>query len=401
MPRVAILLLRATVNQVWGSWRMVVIGVVVFLLAIELSYLWQKPEYVGFDFHAYEAAALVGQQSGWAHIYDQGLVKAAESQLVPHQSTLRFISPPPVAWLAVPLTPLPFWLAYGVWAALMFSTLAFALAWSTSYQGLTRLVAVGVAIVPWWVLHALYVGQVVPLVAASVLIAWRLLREDRDVAAGIVLSVAVLKPQAAALAPLALLAAGRYRAFGAWVAAAVTVAGTSLLTLGPHGLAEYRASLDLLPASSSDLTFGGAFGLTGAGVAVPSALIAIAALVTARRVRSAPGIAISIAVVASLLATPYLYENDLCLLGAAGWILWEERPTPFWRASLLAIWILAATHLVVTGVGAPTLRNWPLVELALFVALLAAAWFGFLDRPPTASSTAIAGEADRGTRATA
>src|SRR5437660_11327208 len=213
MPRVAILLLRATVNQVWGSWRMVVIGVVVFLLAIELSYLWQKPEYVGFDFHAYEAAALVGQQSGWAHIYDQGLVKAAESQLVPHQSTLRFISPPPVAWLAVPLTPLPFCLAYGVWAALMFSTLAFALGWSTSYRGLTRLVAVSVAIVPWWVLHAVYVGQVVPLIAASVLIAWRLLRENRDVAAGLVLSLVVLKPQAAAIAPFALLAAGRYRAF--------------------------------------------------------------------------------------------------------------------------------------------------------------------------------------------
>src|SRR5207253_8355854 len=135
---------------------------------------------------------------------------------VPYQPTLRFISPPPVAWLAAGLAPLPFWLAYSIWAALMFSALAFALAWSTSYRGLTRLVAVSVAIVPWWVLHALYVGQVVPLVAASVLIAWRMLREDRDVAAGIVLSVTVLKPQAAALAPLALLAAGRYRAFGAW-----------------------------------------------------------------------------------------------------------------------------------------------------------------------------------------
>src|SRR5438309_10389800 len=98
MPRAAILLLRATVNQVWGSWRMVVIGVVVFLLAIELSYLWQKPEYVGLGFHAYEAAALVGQQAGWAHIYDGGRVKAAASQLVPHESTLRFIGPPPAAW---------------------------------------------------------------------------------------------------------------------------------------------------------------------------------------------------------------------------------------------------------------------------------------------------------------
>src|SRR5438105_7285904 len=401
MPRAAILLPRAPVNQVPSWWRMVVLGFVVFLLAIELSHLWQSPEYVGFDFHAYEAAALVGQQSGWSHIYDQGLVKAAESQLVPHQSTLRFISPPPVAWLAVPLTPLPFWLAYGVWAALMFSTLAFALAWSTSYQGLTRLVAVGVAIVPWWVLHAFYVGQVVPLVAASVLIAWRLLREDRDIAAGIVLSLVVLKPQTAAVAPLALLAAGRYRAFTAWVAAAAAVAGTSPLTLGPHGLAEYRASLNNLPANSYELTLAGAFGMTGATFAFAAALIVCAALVTARRVRSDPGMALAVGVLASLLATPYLFENDLCLLGAAGWILWQQRPTPFFRASLLAIWMFAATHLIVTGVSAPTLRQWPLIELALFIALVATAWSGLLDRRPASSPTRFSSEADQGTRASA
>ncbi len=372
----------------------VVLGVVVLLLAAELSLFWRSPEYVGIDFHAYAAAARVGEQSGWAQIYDQGLVKAMERQLVPHQSTLRFISPPPVAWLAAAFTPLPYWVAYGVWAALMFSSLAFALAWSTTYRGLTRMVAVGVAIVPWWVLHALYVGQVVPLIAASVLIAWRLLREDRDVAAGIVLSLVVLKPQAAAVAPLALLAAGRYRAFAVWVVAAATVAGASLLTLGPHGLVEFRDSLNLLPASSSDVTLGGALGLTGAALVLSGALIVCAALVTARRVRSDPGIVIGLGVLASLLATPYLYENDLCLLGVAGWILWQERPTPFWRASLLAIWILAATHLVVIAVGASTLRQWPLLELALFVALVATAWFGLLDRPPAATAAAFTGEAD-------
>ena len=368
-------------NQLWSSWRLVVLGVAVLLLAVEVWHLWQIPKYVGYDFHAYYAAARVANESGWAQIYDQGLVKAAESQLVPHQPTLRFISPPPVAWLTAVVAPLPFWLAYGVWAVLVLSALAFALAWSTSYRGLRRLVAVSVAIVPWWVLHAFYVGQVVPLVAASVLIAWRLLREDRDIAAGIVLSLVVLKPQTAAVAPLALLAAGRYRAFTAWVAAAAAVAGTSLLTLGPHGLAEYRASLNNLPASSYELTLAGAFGLTGAAFAFAAALIVCAALVTARRVRSDPGMALAVGVLASLLATPYLFENDLCLLGAAGWILWQQRPTPFLRASLLAIWMFAATHLIVTGVSAPTLRQWPLIELALFIALVATAWSGILKLP--------------------
>ena len=358
-------------------WRLpLLVGLVVVVLALEVWRLWQSPNYVGFDFHAYAGAARVGLQSGWAHIYDQGLVRAAERQFVPFQPTERFISPPPVAWLAGVLTPLPFGLAYGVWALLMLSALAFALAWSTSLRGPARLVAVVVALVPWWVLHALYVGQVVPLIAAGVLIAWRLVRENRDVAAGIVLSVVVLKPQAAAVAPLALLAAGRFRAFAAWVAAAAIVVGTSLLTVGPNGLSEYASGLNGLPPSSVDVTLGGAFGLTGPALGLTGVLITMAALVTAYRLRLAPGLAIAAGLLASLLATPYLYENDLCLLGAAGWIVWEELPTRFWRAFWVTIWVLA----VVTGLGAPILRQWPLVELALFLALLTTAWFGFSGR---------------------
>jgi len=376
------------------------LGVVALLLAVELLHFWRGAENVGLDFHGYEAAARVGQQSGWGQIYDQGLVRAAERQLVPHQSTLRFISPPPVAWLADLVTPLPYGAAYSVWAALMLSALAFALAWSTPYGGRARLIAVAVAIVPWWVLHALYVGQIVPLVAAGVVIAWRLMRAERDIAAGIVLSVVVLKPQTAAVAPLALLAAGRYRAFGAWVAAATALAGTSLLTIGPHGLAQYLNALDNLPPSSSDVTLAGALALNGAAAGISSALIVGAALVTAHRVRSTPGLAIAAGVLASLLATTYLYENDLCLLGAAGWILWHEWPTPFWRASLGTMWMLAATHLVFTDVT-PTLRQWPLVELALFLTLVTLAWFGVGNRTPTATPTWPTDVADLRTHARA
>jgi len=361
------------VHQVrrWGL--PLLVGLVVVALALEVWRLLQTPDYVGFDFHAYAGAARVGLQSGWSNIYDEGLVRAAERQLVPSQPTERFISPPPVAWLAGVLTPLPFGVAYAVWDLLMLSALAFGLAWSTSLRGPPRLVAVLVALAPWWVLHALYVGQVAPLIAAGVLIAWRLVRANRDVAAGIVLSVVVLKPQAAAVVPLALLAAGRFRAFAAWVAAAATVVGASLLTVGPHGWAEYASDLNGLPRSSVDVTLGGAVGLTGPALGLAGVLIIMASLVTAYRLRSAPGLVIAAGLLASLLATPYLYENDLCLLGAAGWILWEELPTRFWRALLVTIWILA----VGTGLGAPILRRWPLVELAVFLALLTTAWFGF------------------------
>jgi hypothetical protein len=363
----------------------------VLLLPIELGILWLSPQYVGLDFHAYEAAAQVGVHAGWSHIYDQGPDREVEKQLVPKQITLRFISPPPVAWLAAAVTPLPYWFAYGVWAAMMLIALAIAFGWSTSYRGLARLVAVGMAITPWWVLHSLYVGQVVPLVAAGVLVAWRLALEERNIAAGIALSLVVLKPQTALIAPMALAAAGRYRAFAAWVVSAAAVTAASVLAIGPHGLAAYAASLNGVPPSSADITLPGTLGLTGAAALLCGALIIGAALITARRVRSAPGIAIALGVLASLLASPYLYENDLCLLGAAGWILWHERPSLWLRASLLTIWMLAIAHLLV---GFPSVRQWPLIELTLMVALVTTAWFGLLDHRPAVAATSSKGAAD-------
>jgi len=40
-------------------------------------------------------------------------------------------------------------------------------------------------------------------------VAWRLMRDDKEIAAGVLLSVIFLKPNTAILVPVALLAAGR------------------------------------------------------------------------------------------------------------------------------------------------------------------------------------------------
>ena len=363
-----------SVTKVSTWWPKLLLVAIVVLLSLELSYFWRDREYLGLDFHAYEAAARVGEHSGWSHIYNQVEVRASERELVPQQITLRFISPPLEAWLAAAMTPLPYWVAYAVWAVVMFSVMAFALWWSSFYTGRARVLAVAAAIVPWWVLHSAYVGQVAPLVAACVLIGWRLVREKRCVGAGLVLSVILLKPQVAVVTPMALLAAGRRRAFVAWAAGAITVAAASLLTLGPNGLSAYIDSVQGLPASSSDATLRGVSGLSGIAEVVVGIVVAGAALLTAYRGRARPGIGIAAGVLASLISSPYLFENDLCLFGAAGWILWHELPTPLWRASLTAIWILAATHLGVSRFGAASLNMWPLVELAAFFALVITVW---------------------------
>jgi len=148
-------------------------GVVAIALLIALVH---RPERIGIDFHTYEAAAQVGLQQGWAHIYDQAAVAVAQNRLAPPDWSQPFLSPPTVAWLAAALTPLPYELAFGVWAVVAFAALAVALAWSAESRGLMRWIGVGAALAPWWVLHAVSLGQVVPLVAAGVVVAWRLLR---------------------------------------------------------------------------------------------------------------------------------------------------------------------------------------------------------------------------------
>ena len=62
------------------------------------------------------------------------------------------------------------------------------------------------------------------------------------------------------------------------------------------------------------------------------------------------------------------------MLAAAGWMVWEERPTLAWRVPLAFIWVLASPFLYLRG-ASPHLRQWPWLEIALLLALVIAAWW--------------------------
>jgi hypothetical protein len=356
------------------AWSWLGLAVVVIALALNLV---QHRSPAGIDFHTYFAAATVGLHQGWSHLYDQPLVAVAQKMLVPGQWTQPFLSPPTVAWLVAPLTVFPYWIAYGIWAVFTFAGLAAALAWSGVSTGIGRWIAVIGALAPWWVLHAVILGQVVPLVAAGVVVAWRLMRDEREIAAGVLLSVIFLKPNTAILVPVALLAAGRYRALAAWVAAGGVLAVTALMLIGPHGLSGYLSQLSSpLPRGADALTLKGALDAGGAVAAALRVLILGMVLATAYRLRSAPGLVVPIGIVGSLIVSPYLHASDLCLLSAAAWMVWEERDAVPWRAALAAGWVVASPFLFLTGIG-PTLNRWPLIEWVLLLALVVAAWRPF------------------------
>jgi hypothetical protein len=223
-------------------------------------------------------------------------------------------------------------------------------------------------------MHAMSLGQVVPLVAAGVVVGWRFLRDDRDVAAGIALSVIFLKPNTAILAPLALLVAGRYRAVASWVAMGGLLALIAVLLMGVQGISAYFNELRApLPTGADALTLHGAWGLSGVVALAVRILIVGAVLGVAFRLRGSPALAIPVAVVGSLLISPYLHASDLCLLAAAAWIVWEERPALTWRAALAVGWVLSSPYLWFT-IHSPSLDRWPWFELALLVGLGLLAW---------------------------
>jgi Glycosyltransferase family 87 len=366
------------------SW--LALGVVVVALGIDI---WNRVEAIGIDFHTYLAASVVGLNQGWPHIYDQSVVAVAQKQLVPSLWSQPFLSPPMVAWLAAPLTVFPFWVAYAIWALLMFFSLAAALTWAGVSTGTVRWIAVLAALTPWWVLHAVNLGQVVPLVAAGAVVGWRLLRDKKDIAAGVALSLIFLKPNTAILVPVALLAARRYRAFTSWLAVGGVLALIALLLLGTQGISAYVNQLRApLPGGADSLTIHGAVGATGVVATVLRVLIFGAVLAAAFKVRESPGLVIPAGIVGSLLVSPYLHASDLCLLSAAAWMVWEERPGLVWGAVFAVGWVLASPFLFIAGLS-PNLNRLPWLELALLVALVVIAW-----RPLT-------GAADLRTRAPA
>ena len=353
-------------------WLMLALGIVAVAVCLDVLH---RNDPIGVDFHTYVAAGQVGVEQGWPNIYNQVMLDVEQVELSPSHIVQPFLSPPAVAYVTAPLGFLPYDVAYVVWAVLLLGVFAAALAWSGLSTGLSKWIAVLGALAPWWVMHAVNVGQVVPLEAAGCLIAWRLVRERRDMLAGLALATILFKPNNAILVPFALLFATRFRAFAAWAGAAVLLSIVEVLTVGVGGLSQYVTQLrGPLPSGADDITLHGALAATGAFAAVLRILIIGGVLAAAHRMRSSPGLVIPLAVVGSLLISPYLHASDLAMLAAAGFMAWEQKPSLAWRAPLIATWVAASPFIFDLGWG-PRLKRWPLFEIMLLAVLLLAAWW--------------------------
>ncbi|HET9780659.1 MAG TPA: glycosyltransferase family 87 protein [Candidatus Dormibacteraeota bacterium] len=369
--------------------RLLVLAFAVVLVALCVDVL-DRNDPISVDFHTYVAAGQVGIQQGWSHIYDQALVAVAQRQLSPGQRAQPFLSPPTVAYVAAPLALLPYDVAYVVWAVLLLVVFAAALAWAGVSTGWSKWIAILGALSPWWVMEAVNVGQIVPLEAAACVVAWRLLREKRDVLAGIALAAILFKPNNSILVPFALLFASRFRLFATWVSMSLAVLVLVVLTVGIGGMTDYVTQLSgPLPKGTDYITLHGALGASGTLAAVVRILVVASVLAAGHRLRESPAMVIPIAIVGSILVSPYLHVADLSMLAAAGFIAWEQWTAPAWRVPIALMWVIASPYVYDLGWSLHS-RQWPLFEFVLLALLLSAAWWPSLTAGVTSRRRSLA-----------
>ena len=325
------------------------------------------------DFTFYFAAARLGLDHGWVHLYDlklqQAELDAIHSNITVAQLA-RFVSPPPLAWIVIPFTLLPYQAAYWAWSALLVA--AMVLAWWIAAPGRDRVRLVFLAAAIGWlpVVYGLQLGQPALLVAAGVAVSCALLWRRQDWAAGAVLAVLVLKPQLALLVPVALLVAGRWRAFAAAAIAIGIVAVASVIALGPSGVAAYEGILNFattVPQNQSQTLAAWLPSLPAARAV--QALVALWTLALAYRMRDrGPQTVIAIALAGGLAASPYVHYDDLTMLGLA-MLLFMRGPCPRGTYACAAALFIAAEGFPVWGAG-PVLAGELLALVLLSVAAL-------------------------------
>ena len=306
------------------------------------------------DFRLAFGAATVGLEDGYSHLYDLGAQRAAIEGLGRDFNPQPFISPPPLAWLVTPLLVLPFQAALIVWTLLLLAALVWTWYLLAPPGRLVRAAHLALLLGVFPVAFGVMVGQPGAWVAAAVGSGWWLLKHDRPVLAGAVLSLIIVKPQLAILVPACLLVSGHARTFGAWLVVTLLIGLVALALLGPDGLARYRDLLAQTQTPAWDITrrysISGPLGL-GPVLDVAQVVVVLVALLAAWRHRAqGPEIPMAAGILGSLLATPYLGFQDFLMLIVAGWLVIRAGATSFQVGLMILGYALLQLALVVLAI---------------------------------------------------
>jgi len=289
---------------------------------------------------SYYVMASMGWHHGWNTLYDQAIA-IREWQALGGETVLPLlptIYPPPMIWLASPFALLPFIPAIWIWIFLVLGL--FVRIWQVLVQGsrLHRWTLLAAALGVFPVAFALMLGNAVIVVAGAVTGCWGLLTRRREVAAGLVLILIIIKPQVAFLVPFALLAAGYRRTFLVWAAGSSLVAGLAIASIGAEGMHEWAGRLQAAAQGqpvylvNTAMTLAGVLGHGWLGRIGQGVMTAVTLLAAYRRRRDGPELPIVAGILGSVLVTPYIHAEDLVMSVVAVWLYWRTRPPVLGRS---------------------------------------------------------------------
>ena len=363
---------------------------IVFLVTLGAILLWialardgvdfsGKP--LGTDFVSFWTASQIALAGRPAEVYDIAIHQAAQTALFPHSAGyVAYFYPPVFLLVCLPLATLPYLWSLGLWLGVTgLACWRVLRAWLGARFGALPILAFPA------MFSNLGHGQNAFL-SAALFGGGALMLNTRPIAAGLCLGALVYKPHLAIVAPVALLAARRWRTL--W-AAAVSAAGLCVASLAVFGWDTWRAFLAASPKARLALeqnmvgdeklqsVFAGARllhgGLTLAyGLQIVAALSVCGALVWLQRKwprSNAEGPAM---VAAALLASPFLLDYDLVLLAVPmAWIAREGVRAGFlpWEKIILAVAFVlpAVSRSVATYAGVPL---GPIAIAAVFILVL-------------------------------
>jgi hypothetical protein len=311
------------------------------------------------DFVYFLTFAKVGLTYGEPRLYDPALQQAVLHAQFPGAPFLGdVVNPPPLAWLLAPLTLVPYDLALWIWTASMIAALAVSSQLLAPPGRYTRALYAAslLGFLPAYLL--VVSAPLAPLVVLSVVLAWKLIRDDHEVAAGLVLAIGLLKPTLAVLVPFALLAAGHRRLFLSWLVAAIVLVLASAASIGPNGIKSYIAASASFASNPYYLRWS-LVPFLGDGIAWVAAVLVIAGAtmwIAWRHRRDGPEPVIAVGVMGSILVNHHMTPGDLMMLLAPIWML-ARIPGGLVRAFLVGLawvggWlamIFPATALVVAA----------------------------------------------------
>ncbi|KVK88800.1 hypothetical protein WJ47_03125 [Burkholderia ubonensis] len=312
---------------------------------------------------------------------------AVEAQAIPSlhgaSAAMPWRYPPGTLWMAMPLGWLPYALAAALWLGG-----GYALFVAASRLIVQRRSAALCA----WAFPGAFLATVTgqdALVTASLAGFGLLLLQRRPLAAGVCFGLLSMKPQLAALFPLALLCAAQWRALAAWAATVAGIAALATLAFGPDAWLAFAQAIDdarraagaapallaRMPTAQAMAALAGWPPFVARTLQALSIVCAAAAVVYAWRGSCTYALRAATLVCASLLAGPSLIDCDLAWYGIV--IAWYARHAfsfgwrRFDREWLALLWAAPLASLAIAHLHVQFMPLVTAVSLLLLVARIA------------------------------